>query len=199
MRLAQIEFRPPIFAIVAMKTLRSLLVAAILLIIGLAFFALIAWEWQLGFAAGSYGGATFADAPGLAAFILVMQAAIGIITMMSAVAQFQDKTVKDNRNDENSPVNTVFQAIQALVAGSVGCLVAAIGVWAAWDLARMVFHLIATGMDDLFSRLFVGFSLCASTGVFIYLLFSMLIQPLYQYWSPRVRAAIRFLHNRSHS
>jgi hypothetical protein len=183
-------------AMFAMKTLKSLIVAAVLFVIGLAFFALIAWEWQLGFAAGSYGGTTFADAPGLAAFILVMQAAIGIITMMSAVAQFQREPDKDQRDHEGDPVTGLFQAIHALVAGAVGCLVAAIGIWAAWDLARMVFHLIATGMDDLPSRLIVGFSLCASTGVFIYLLFSMLIQPVYQYWSPRVRAALLFLRNR---
>jgi hypothetical protein len=191
-----LEFHRPISTIVAMKILKSLLVAAILFIIGLAFFALIAWEWQLGFAAGSYGGATFADAPGLAAFILVMQAAIGIITMMSAVAQFQREPDKDQRSEEGNPVTGMFQAIHALVAGGAGCLVAAIGLWAAWDLARMIFHLIATGMDDVFSRLFVGFSLCASTGVFIYLLFSMLIQPLYQHWSPRVHAALLFLRNR---
>jgi len=179
-----------------MKILKSLLVAAALLIIGLAFFALIAWEWQLGFAAGSYGGTTFADAPGLAAFILAMQAAIGIITMMSAVAQFQREPGKDQRDEEGNPVTSLFQAIHALVAGSLGCLLAAIGLWAALDLARVIYHLIATGMDDVFSRLFVGFSLCASTGVFIYLLFTMLIQPLYQYWSPRVRAALLFLRNR---
>jgi len=186
-------------AMVAMKILKSLTVAAVLLIVGLAFFALIAWEWELGFAAGSYGGTTFADAPGLAAFILVMQAAIGIITMMSAGAQFQREPDKDHRNEEGNPITGLFQAIYALVAGGVGCMVTIIGLWAAWDLARMVFHLIATGMDDLPSRLIVGFSLCASTGVFIYLLSSMLIQPIYQYWSPRVRAALLFLRNRRRS
>lgn len=183
-----------------MKTLKSLAYAAVFFMIGVAFLALVMWEWQNGIAAGSYGGATFADAPGFAAFVLAMQAAMGVMSLMNAVAHLPANSERNKVcGDENSPVTDMFQALHAFVAAGVAGIVCLIAIWAAWDLARVILHVITTGSDDVFSRVVVGLSLCGSAGVFIYLLFAMLIQPLYRHWEPRVRAAAAFLRNRNRS
>lgn len=184
-----------------MKLFKAIFKSGVFLLLGLAFFALVAWEWSVGIAAGSYGGASFKEMPGLAWFIVIIQLAMGAMAWMSALACLRGTPEADGRsNDEGDaagPPIGWFDAVHALVAGGLACTVVAVGAWAAWDMAAMVLRLFRESQDDLFARILTASFLAGSVGVFIYLFCFLIGQPLFAYWMPRVRAALAYFRARA--
>ena len=177
-----------------LKFLKSLFTAVIFLLIGLSFYALVVWELRVGMAAGTYGGAKFAEAPGLAWFIVTVQVAMGTMFLMGALARLTGTDNETGKEEDATyaPTNR-FHAMLTVLGAAVAGLVMTVGVWAAWDMAVMVVGVIRNNGDDMFSRVFLALCMCGSVGVFVYLLFSMMIQPLFEHWMPRVRAALAYL------
>ena len=179
-----------------MKTIQALAGAAVSLLLGLGFFALVAWEWRSGFVAGSYGGASFAQTPGIAWFLLTLQVAMGFIFGMGAVARWREDSDGQTKRDAADPPMGLFGAVHALGAAGAACIVIALGLWAIWDMGGLVLQTFREGRDDPLTRVIDGTLLCVVVGVFVWLFFTLLAQPLAEYWSPRVRAALAYFRAR---
>ncbi len=180
-----------------MNLIKRIFTAVILLLLGLCFFALVTWEWQLGYAAGSYGGATFSEHPGLAWFFLMLQAGFGALFLKAGVGMLLRRDEPAATEDAPPVVTTLAAAAFTLGAALLVLVFVAVGLWAAAELASMVFHLLRDEIQDTMSRVFLGACLSASLGVFIYLFITMLGGPLCAYWVPRMRLAIAFVCGRS--
>ena len=74
-----------------MNLLKRLFTGLIFILLALCFFALVTWEWQLQYAAGSFGGAKFSEYPGLASFVLMMQAGLGAMFLKGGVGMLLRK------------------------------------------------------------------------------------------------------------
>ena len=179
-----------------MNLLKRIFTGLIFISLALCFFALVAWEWQLRYAAGSFGGAKFSEYPGLASFVLMMQAGLGAMFLKGGVGMLlrkDDPAESDAPPAVGTPAGTAFILGVALLA----LVFVAVGLWAAAEMAGMVFHLLRDDIHDTVSRLFLGACLSASVGVFVYLFGTMFGGPLYAYWVPRVRLALAYLRGRS--
>ena len=179
-----------------MNLLKRLFTGLIFILLALCFFALVTWEWQLQYAAGSFGGAKFSEYPGLASFVLMMQAGLGAMFLKGGVGMLLRK---DDPAESDAPpvVGTPAGATFILGVALLALVFVAVGLWAAAEMAGMVFHLLRDDIHDTVSRLFLGACLSASVGVFVYLFATMLGGPLYAYWAPRVRLALAYLRERS--
>lgn len=179
-----------------MKLLKALFTAIMFLLIGLSFYALVVWELRVGVAAGTYGGAKFAEAPGIAWFIVAVQVAMGTMFLIAALTRLTGTNNETGKEEDatHAPANR-FHAMLTVFGAGVAGLVMAVGAWAAWDMGVMVVGVIRNSGDDMLSRVIVALCLCASVGVFVVLLFNMVIQPLCEYWAPRVRAALAYLRS----
>lgn len=155
--------------------------------IGAAAWALLAWECTLGVAAGSYGVATFRTSPGLAGFILALQAALGSGFLFAGAETLFGRPGAGDRPRRRSPLRAIGAAIVAGLAGVAGLL----GVWAAVDLIIGAVRAVLGLQDDLFSKAMIGFFMLGSIGVFITLLISMIIKPAWARLAPYLRALWR--------
>ena len=180
-----------------MNLLKRLFTGLIFILLALCFFALVTWEWQLQYAAGSFGGAKFSEYPGLASFVLMMQAGLGAMFLKGGVGMLLRKDDPAESDAAPPVVGTPAGAACILGAALLALFFVAVGLWAAAEMAGMVFHLLRDDIHDTVSRLFLGACLSASVGVFVYLFATMLGGPLYAYWAPRVRLALAYLRERS--
>ena len=184
-----------------MKLFKALVTALVFLLLGLSFFALVIWEWAGGYAAGSYGGVSFAAAPGLAWFFVALQLAMGAMFLSGAVAQVAAGGKDDDDDKDRATADAVrlpanlHGAIHTLVVAGMAGVLVALGLWALWDLGRMVLGVFGGGADPV-DRIVVPLFLCAGIGVFAYLLYSMVARELFEYWKPRVRGALAYLRAR---
>ena len=174
-----------------MTTLKGLARGIVFLVIGIAFLGLVAWEWRVGLAAGRFGGAAFAEAPGVGWFILAMQVAWGAGFLVAAEESFSGLVARDRRTP------TYLQSVGTLLVIGFGCITAVLGIWAAFDMLAGAIGVLRDMGDDVASRIVLGFFLLASIGVFITLLITKLVEPFYLWLRPRLRVAIDHLSGRS--
>jgi len=181
-----------------MKTIAAITGAAASLLLGLGFFALVAWEWRSGFVAGSYGGASFGQTPGIAWFLLALQVAMGGIFVLGALARWQgDGGAARPRHGAGNPAPIgLVGALQALGAAGGACIVIALGLWASWDLGVLVLQTFRAARGELAARVIDATLLCVVVGVFVWLFFYLLVLPLIAHWGPRVRAALEYIARR---
>ncbi len=166
-----------------MARLKALVLGAVFCAIGLGSWSLVACEWSLSFAAGSLGGATFKDSPGLAWFILAFQVAFGGWFLFIAAERVMGGPAP---KDETRP-DAGFQAVGALLVAGCAVVATCLGLWATYDLIVGAVGAVHGMGNDMFSMAISGFCLFASIGVFITLLISMVVRPLYERLRPYLR------------
>jgi hypothetical protein len=176
-----------------MKALKEFVFSIINLVLGLGFLALVVWEYSIGFAAGSYGGAGVGDNPGLFWFLIALQMMFGFYFISRFIkgiadifsAHFQASSLSEDGRMKK--LMAVYRVAQFAALFFLGIL----GIWAVIDLSLMFYSTVRE--MEIIERILLGVFAILSIGTFITLLFYLLLIPFLKDIYPEALSSAKFL------
>ncbi len=160
-----------------MKAFKEVLFAIVYLILGLGFLGLVAWEYNAGFAAGSYGGAAASENPGLFWFLIALQIAFGlnfILRFIKGIANILSTDAQISLLLEGGKTK-IAQAVYQITKLAALCLLGFLGIWAAIDLSMLFYSTIRE--LEIMGRIMLGVFALLALGTFVGLLFYLMLIP----------------------